>query len=119
MKRFKIYFIPILIGICCLLISCDKSDNEDWTEIVRIQVANELGEYIPWGAPEDKPSREGLKIRENNETDWFIIPIDGINGFVYQEGFSYTLSVEKTHLGNPPSDGMSVRYELIEILSKE
>ena len=118
MKRFKIYFIPILIGICCLLISCDKSDNEDWTERVRVEVANELGEYIPWGSPGNKPS-EGLKIRENNENYWFVIPIDGIKDFVYEEGFSYTLSVEKTHLANPPADGMSVRYELIEILSKE
>ena len=52
--------------ICCLLISCDESDSKDWTEIVRIEVSNEPGEYIPWGAPEDGPLMKALIKPDKN-----------------------------------------------------
>jgi hypothetical protein len=44
---------------------------------------------------------------------------DSIKGFDYEEGYVYTLEVREEKVKNPPMDGSSINYTLIEILSKE
>ena len=44
---------------------------------------------------------------------------NSIKGFDYQEGFIYTLEVLEEKVKNPPMDGSSINYTLIEVLSKE
>lgn len=41
-----------------------------------------------------------------------------IDGFTFEWGYAYTLKIREIHLENPPMDGSSVNYELIEELSK-
>jgi hypothetical protein len=43
---------------------------------------------------------------------------DQIEGFTFEDGFEYELVVSKTEILNPPADGSSVAYELIEVVSK-
>ena len=40
-----------------------------------------------------------------------------IAGFDYQWGHRYALRVEVTEIENPPADGSSARYDLIEVIS--
>lgn len=42
-----------------------------------------------------------------------------IEGFSYESGYIYNLSVKKIPIENPPADGSSMQYELQEIISKE
>jgi hypothetical protein len=42
---------------------------------------------------------------------------DAIQGFEYQWGHSYELDVEVTEMNNPPADGASIRYELVNTVS--
>lgn len=42
-----------------------------------------------------------------------------IEGFEYELGYVYDLIVEKQTIKNPPADGSSINYILIEIISKE
>ncbi|WP_207420745.1 DUF4377 domain-containing protein [Desertivirga brevis] len=42
----------------------------------------------------------------------------GIEGFQYEEGYIYRLQVHKEQVKNPPADGSSIRYILVNILSK-
>ncbi|HEY9168134.1 MAG TPA: DUF4377 domain-containing protein [Lutibacter sp.] len=42
-----------------------------------------------------------------------------IEGFEYELGYVYDLIVEKQAIKNPPADGSSINYGLIEIISKE
>lgn len=42
-----------------------------------------------------------------------------IEGFDYEEGYIYNLKVNKTAIVNPPMGGSSIKYELVELLSKE
>jgi len=42
-----------------------------------------------------------------------------IEGFEYKEGYEYRVRVTVTTLANPPMDGPSERYKLIEVLSEE
>ncbi len=41
-----------------------------------------------------------------------------IQGFEFESGFSYILKVKETPIENPPADGSSIQYELIEIQEK-
>ncbi len=41
-----------------------------------------------------------------------------LHAFDYEWGFTYTLRIKETHLENPPMDGSSYEYELLEVVSK-
>ncbi|MBI9061260.1 MAG: DUF4377 domain-containing protein [Marinilabiliaceae bacterium] len=41
-----------------------------------------------------------------------------IQGFEFESGFSYILKVKETAIENPPADGSSNQYDLIEVLEK-
>lgn len=113
----KLFYFTMLLLLSAIYTSCDKDTPEDWSEVINLYVDAELGEYRPWGHPEDAEPLDGLKIKERKDADWEIIPIDGIIGFSYVEGKEYCLEVEKVHLANPPADASNVRYTLIRIIS--
>lgn len=48
--------------------------------------------------------------------EYFYSPIEGFN---YQPGYVYTLKVKTEPIKNPPADGSSVKYTLIEVVLKE
>lgn len=58
-----------------------------------------------------------LQIKEVGETDWTYFYND-IEGFNYVEGFYYRLKVAVMEEDNPPADGASLKYKLIEILEQ-
>lgn len=41
-----------------------------------------------------------------------------INGFDYEPGYEYVLKVNAEDIPNPPADGSSVKYTLVEQVSK-
>lgn len=61
--------------------------------------------------------QECLLVREAGETEWTYF-YDGIEGFAFVAGFSYLLSVERTTIENPPTDGSGYRWRLLELISK-
>jgi hypothetical protein len=60
---------------------------------------------------------EYMKIRQRDKTDWIYLHTDAIKHFDYVKGHEYILKLKVTHYDNPPADGDSNIYELIEILS--
>lgn len=58
-----------------------------------------------------------LSKSELNE-DWQYF-YDGIEGFNFEWGYTYKLRVKVTEISNPPADGSSVEYSLLEVLKKE
>jgi len=58
-----------------------------------------------------------MLIKENQDTEWEMF-YDNIHGFDYQEGIQYKLHVMISQVENPPADGSSLKYELIEILEQ-
>lgn len=116
----SIFFKSIIIMMCIIsFCSClDGTDEKkDWSEIVNLYVSGETGEYIPWGG--DGKALKGIKIKEKEKEEWWVVHIQTVQGFIYEEGYSYLLKVKKNHLANPPADGSSWNYELIEIISKD
>ena len=59
-----------------------------------------------------------LQIRETptGEWEWFY---GNIEGFEYEEGNRYELRVEVKEVDDPPADAPSIKYRLIEVVSKE
>ena len=59
-----------------------------------------------------------LRVKTDPDGEWqlFYAPIEG---FEYEEGFVYELKVNSFDVPNPPADGSSIRYELVEVVSKE
>jgi hypothetical protein len=58
-----------------------------------------------------------LQIRESRDADWTLF-YSQIEGFDYEEGYDYELRVSLEEVENPPADASSIRYELVELVSK-
>ena len=58
-----------------------------------------------------------MLIKEGLEDEWTYF-YDQIEGFKYEEGFTYELLVNEIQVPNPAADASSIRYELNNIVSK-
>lgn len=78
------------------------------TLLVREQLADCQGE-----AP-----MKCLQVRAAESEEWrnLYAPIEG---FEHEAGHAYELRVEVTQVANPPADGSSLRYRLLEVVSKQ
>ena len=61
--------------------------------------------------------RQCLMVKENPDDDYTFF-YDNIDGFEWEEGYDYELLVEVFNVANPPADASSLRYELVEVVSK-
>lgn len=61
--------------------------------------------------------QECLRVRTPPSSEWTLF-YDNIEGFDYQPGFIYTISVARRTLEAPPSDGSSFVYRLLKVVSK-
>lgn len=50
--------------------------------------------------------------------DWSYL-YDGVEGFDYEPEYIYDLKVRKINIDNPPADGSSLKYILVNVSSKE
>lgn len=66
-----------------------------------------------WGPFE----RECLQVRYVPEGDWELF-YDYIDGFEWYPGYQYELLVSVSPVANPPMDGSSLSYKLIELVSQ-
>lgn len=79
-----------------------------------MSVSAETGTYIPWGS--DTPVECMLVMSEDNPGVWEPLAFGRIEGFTYEGGHEYYLSVKRTILANPPADGSDRTYSLIRVL---
>ena len=59
-----------------------------------------------------------MLVKENPEDEYQYF-YDGIEGFVYEEGYNYVIRVRVDTVPNPPADASSLRYTLLEVVEKE
>jgi hypothetical protein len=115
-NRLKFLLTVSISFFTLLTVGCENNENKDWAEEVLITVASEFADYHPIEG--NDVTSNGLRIKEDNESYWINIPLDAIEDFNYEVGYEYKLKVLKTHLANPPADGLDVKYKLIEIILK-
>lgn len=58
-----------------------------------------------------------LQTRATSEGEWQLF-YNSIAGFTYEPGYLYQLKVKMSTVANPPADASSLRYTLVEIVSK-
>ncbi|MCD8173702.1 MAG: DUF4377 domain-containing protein [Alistipes sp.] len=59
-----------------------------------------------------------LVVKPEDTYDWELF-YNWIDGFEYEPGYEYVLSVYKQHVELPPADGPTMRYVLDRVLSKQ
>lgn len=58
-----------------------------------------------------------MLTRRSPNAEWTYF-YDGIEGFTYEPGFVWTLLVHTRTVPNPPADGSSIEYRLLDILDQ-
>lgn len=62
--------------------------------------------------------QECLRVREPPESEWRNF-YDSIEGFTHETGHRYLIEVARRRVANPPADGSSFEYRLLEVLEDE
>jgi len=58
-----------------------------------------------------------MLVKDDPEGDWTLF-YDRIEGFDYEEGYEYELLVSEQEIDNPPADASSIKWTLVEVVSK-
>ncbi len=58
-----------------------------------------------------------MLVREKPTDEWELF-YNNIDGFSYEPGYDYVLTVSTAKIANPPADGSSIKYTLIRQISK-
>lgn len=112
-KKVLLRMVFILTFASCELHEPNKNEEIDDVSNIRIfYVDHYLSTVV--GVAEALAYR----IKESEDSNWDYLH-DGIEGFEYEMGYVYSLKVNLTHVENPPADGSSIHYELVELLTKE
>ncbi|MDY3267405.1 MAG: DUF4377 domain-containing protein [Phocaeicola sp.] len=106
--------ISFLLITAFLAVSCSDDEPKDVVNEIKMSVSAETGIYIPWGS--DTPVECMLVMSEDNPGVLEPLAFGRIEGFTYERGHEYYLSVKRTILANPPMDGSDRTYSLIRIL---
>jgi len=59
-----------------------------------------------------------MQYKIKGEDNWQLF-YDEIEGFTYEEGYTYELEVDIEKIDNPPADGSSLKYTLKKVIKKE
>lgn len=108
------FLLFLLLPLC---IGCDKEDSKE-----RIVVMNISSDLVwmgarPPGSPTDSVQLMECRVEGTDEILYLSKGI--IEGFEYVEGFQYKVRVKIIELDNPPADGYTEKYELLEVISRE
>ena len=109
MKTNYIKFIALLLLIATFT-NCSDDDN-DTSEVVNLNLKHYL-------VPVTGLDLQLALLAQEGTDPTLRTFFSNIEGFTYELGFDYELLVRKSEIANPPADGSSIRYELIEIINQ-
>ncbi|QKZ15074.1 DUF4377 domain-containing protein [Spirosoma sp. KUDC1026] len=89
--------------------ACDKSVDP---ETLTLQIDSQYQDCVGVGP------RKCLRVKENDASKWQLF-YDPIEGFIHEPGYSYTIQVSREVIPDPPTDGSSYRYKLIQVVNQQ
>lgn len=92
-----------------LVVGCSSSDSD---EVVRMWIEPELVECVGVAPMECMQ----VAYSEDGPTELFY---DSIEGFTFEPGTSSVIDVRVSEVEDPPADGSSLTYTLVEVVSTE
>ena len=111
--RFKWIGALILVLLTYVAAGCGYQDTpqEDQGEVMTVFIGPDLIDC------EGEGPQKCMLVKENQEDDWGLF-YDRIEGFDYEEGYNYEITVGVEDVPNPPAGGSSNRWILLELISK-
>lgn len=113
MKTKRLLGLLLLILSITGFVACSDDEPQDKVKTVKMLISDKIGTYQPWGS--DSPI-DCMLVKEESESDYKTLDFQGITDFVYEKGYEYALWVEKRTLVDPPADGSSIVYKLIDVI---
>lgn len=112
-------FVSFLLIACVFMTSCHNDDEpKDAVKEIRMEVSSETGVmYDLFDDKQEHPIECMLVKLPDNPDVWQPMAFGSIEGFTYERGHEYYLSVRQTTLTNPPTDASMFAYSLIKVLS--
>lgn len=120
MMKKLVFLLSVLLIVAVSFVSCLSDDDEpkDKVKEIRIEVSSETGTTYHWGDDKREHPIECMLVKlPDNPNVWQPLMFGEIEGFVYERGHEYYLSVRQTTLANPPADASIYTYSLIKVLS--
>ena len=108
----KQILILIILGT---LFSCSNNDDDNLSQTIEMRINHFQNTGIAVGPVLTLLVQEGDEIGTDNWTKFY----SNIEGFNYKPGTIYNLSVKTKPISNPPADGSSIKYTLLEIESTQ
>ncbi len=112
----------LLVGVALLAAACGSADTSagaestasttpegDAANVTRLWIKGETVDCI------GEAPQTCLQVAEAEDGEYLYF-YDAIEGFSFEEGTSYVIDVEITEVADPPADGSSLAYSLIEII---
>ncbi len=117
MQLNNLALIAILVA-CLMFTACSEDDGpKDIVRETRMEVSSETGiMYAMFDDKQEHPIECMLVKTEEYPNQWVPMAFGTIEGFTYERGHEYYISVKKTILANPPADGPNCIYTLIKVL---
>ena len=111
MPRNRRWIVIVLAFLVSVLVACVRQLPADTVEKT-IYVGPTLVDC------EGEGPQKCLQVKENPEDEYSLF-YDPIEGFDYEQGYQYELRVGVDPVPDPPAGASSLRYTLIEVVSKE
>ncbi|MEP3207723.1 MAG: DUF4377 domain-containing protein [Maribacter sp.] len=109
----KAILLILFSSVLCL--SCTNNDDAGIEE-VRLRINSYTVDCVGVLIGKCLLIQEGDKI---GTEDWeYFYFENSIDGFTFEPDFIYEILVQKTQIADPPADGSSIRYTLVQIISK-
>lgn len=106
-----------ILSMAGLTACIDDNEPKDSVKEIRMLVSAETDVTYAWGDDKMENPIECLLVKtEGDSEEWKKLGFEQIQGFSYERGHEYYLSVKRTILANPPADGSDRTYELIRVL---
>ncbi|HEU0079456.1 MAG TPA: DUF4377 domain-containing protein [Longimicrobiaceae bacterium] len=108
--RLLLPFLALLLGGaagCCCGIPTDAAKAEEVTLFVAPYTRECTGMVV----------MQCMLVKERPQDEWGNF-YGEIEGFAYEPGYSYRLRVLRRPVANPPADGSSVSWHLLEVLER-
>lgn len=115
MKKF-LFMFQVVLAYSMAFVSCINDDeSEDKIDKVEIYISP----YTSFSGVILSPFViEGMTVKANNNSNYQFMGFQEIEGFNFNRGNEYKLSVQRTTLADPPQDASCYRYKLIKIESE-
>tara|TARA_B100001146_G_C16196541_1_gene441965 strand:+ start:173 stop:727 length:555 start_codon:yes stop_codon:yes gene_type:complete len=108
----------LILMILGIFFSCSKDEDDhldDQSQIIEMSINHFQSTGIAEGPVLTLLVQEGDEIGTDQWSKFY----SNIEGFNYQPGMIYNLSVKKEPVHNPQADGSSIKYTLLEVTSTQ